>query len=57
MLQPGIPAATLCERYEGLGDDPFIVPLDPSDARVISSAWLYAKERRAAITAELPPVA
>jgi hypothetical protein len=45
------------ERYEELGEDPFIVPLDPSDARVASSALLYAKERCAAIIAELPPVA
>jgi hypothetical protein len=45
----------LYEQYEGFGDDPFIVPVDPNDAPVAFSAWPYAKERCTAIIAELPP--
>jgi hypothetical protein len=53
MLQPGITAAALYDQYEGFGDDPFIVPVDPTDAPVAFSAWGYAKER-CEVLADLP---
>ena len=55
MIQPGMTAAALYEQYEGFGDDPFIVPVDPKDAPVDFSAWGYAKERCEAIIGALPP--
>jgi hypothetical protein len=45
MLGPGTTAMALYEQYEGFGDDPFVVPVDPNDAPVAFSAWGYAKER------------
>jgi site-specific recombinase XerC len=45
MLQPGMTATALYEQYNGFGDDPFIVPVDPNDAPLAFSAWEYAKER------------
>ena len=45
MLQPGMTPAALYEQYEGFGDDPFVVPVDPNDAPVAFTAWAYAKER------------
>jgi hypothetical protein len=30
--RPGMTAAALYGQYEGFGDDPFIVPVDPNDA-------------------------
>jgi hypothetical protein len=47
-------ATALYEQCTGFGDDPFIVPVDPNDARVAFSAWEYAKERCEAIIAALP---
>jgi hypothetical protein len=54
MMQPGMTAAALSE---GFGDDPFIVSVDPNDARVAFFAWDYAKERCEAIIAGLPAAA
>jgi hypothetical protein len=44
---------TLYEQYEGFGDDPFVVPVDPNDAPVAFSAWGYAKERCKVLSAKL----
>jgi hypothetical protein len=54
MLQRGITAAALYEQYEGFGDDPFVMPVDPADARVAFSAWAYAKERCEVLGAKQP---
>jgi hypothetical protein len=56
MLQPGMTAAALYEQYEGFGDDPFIVPVDPNDAPVAFSAWAYAKQRCQVLGAKPPLV-
>lgn len=45
MLLPGMTATALYEQYEGFGDDPFVMPVDPNDAPVAFSACAYAKER------------
>jgi hypothetical protein len=44
-LKPGMSAAALYEVYKSFGDDPFVMTVDPKDARVPFSAWLYAEER------------
>jgi hypothetical protein len=45
MVQSGMTATALYEQYEGFGDDPFVMAVDPKDAPVTFSAWAYAKER------------
>lgn len=57
LYQPGMTAEKLSSLYTMFGDDPFVVPADPTNR---FSAWEYAKERTAAICrkdAGLPPQA
>jgi hypothetical protein len=56
MLQPGMTAAALYEQYEGFGDDPFVVPVDPNDVPVAFSASAYAKQRCQVLGAKPPLV-
>ena len=56
MLQPGMTATALYEQYKGFGDDPFIVPVESTDAPVAFSAWAYAKERCDVLGAKTPLV-
>jgi hypothetical protein len=53
----GMTAAAPYEQYEGFGDDPFIVPVDPRDVPVAFSAWAYAKERCEVLASAKPPLA
>ena len=39
VFKPGMTAAALYEQYVSFGDDPFIMTVDPIDARVPFSAW------------------
>ena len=48
--KPGMTAAALYSLYTSFGDDPFIVPVDPSDERVKFSAWHYALEQSGLLT-------
>jgi hypothetical protein len=45
MLKPGMTADALYDQYVTFGEDPYVLPVDCSDARVGFSAWEYAKER------------
>lgn len=40
--EPGISGPKLLENYKGFGEDPFVVPADPTHP---FSAWGYAAER------------
>ena len=41
---------------KGFGDDPFIMPVDPTDVPVAFSAWAYAEERCQVLGAKTPLV-
>ena len=56
MLKPDMTAAALYELYVTFGEDPYIVAVDPTDARVTFSAWDYAKER-CEVLELAPPIA
>jgi hypothetical protein len=43
--RPGMTAEALYDHYQSFGDDPFIMTVDPNDARVDFSAWTYARQR------------
>src|SRR4051794_24240814 len=45
MHSRGMSADELYRLYIGFGPDPFVVPVDPSDANIEFSAWSYAKQR------------
>jgi hypothetical protein len=45
MLKPGMTAAALYELWVMFGEDPYIMPVDRTEARVTFSAADYAKER------------
>ena len=45
MLKPGMTADALYQLWVMFGEDPYVMPVDPTDARVAFSAWEYAKER------------
>jgi hypothetical protein len=45
MMQPGMTATALYEQYEGFGDDPFVVSVNPNDVPAAFSARTYAKQR------------
>ena len=49
-VQGGVTAEALYDRYTDFGDDPFVVALDGAP-RVNFSAWDYAKQRTAELTA------
>jgi hypothetical protein len=51
-FKPGITAAELYDLYTSFGDDPFVVRLDPNTEPIPFSAWVYAKERSDALTAD-----
>jgi len=45
MLKPDTTAGGLYEQYVTFGEDPYVKPVDPAEARVTFSAWDYAKAR------------
>jgi hypothetical protein len=54
MMKPGMTAAALYELYVSFGEDPFVMAVDPTAARVKFSAWDNAKERCEVLTRNWP---
>ncbi|SHN86958.1 hypothetical protein [Bradyrhizobium erythrophlei] len=56
MLKPGMTANALYEQWVMFGEDPYVMPVDRTDARVVFSAWEYAKEQ-CEVLELAPPIA
>jgi hypothetical protein len=56
MLKPDMTAAALYELYVTFGEDPYVMLVDRTDARVTFSAWDYAKERCEVFTTSQPEI-
>jgi hypothetical protein len=50
MLKPGMTADALYDQWVMFGEDPFVMPVDRTDARVGFAACEYAKERCKVLT-------
>jgi hypothetical protein len=56
MLKPGMTADALYQLWVMFGEDPYVMPVDRTDARVTFSAWDYAKEQ-CEVLELAPPIA
>jgi hypothetical protein len=56
MLKPGMTADALYQLWVMFGEDPYVMPVDRTDARVAFSACDYAKER-CEVLELAPPIA